>query len=163
MRETAMMPYEVVAVRPDVSVTLRRIGAREEVEVFEKSGSRTLHRWDMLVARLNPLGPTGGPEIEMGALFMSAMTCDEITELVQHELDKLPAGDDGTRLFKQFAVDLHQIWLRTIIAPHIPPLVTAEDDPLVIVKVLFDVRDEARLRCGWLTSRWSRTSPASRR
>lgn len=39
MKATAMMPYEVVAVRPDVSVTLRGIGAREEVEVFEQSGS----------------------------------------------------------------------------------------------------------------------------
>ncbi len=38
--------------------------AVEEIEVREKTGSTTMKRWDLLVARLNPLGPTGGPEIE---------------------------------------------------------------------------------------------------
>jgi hypothetical protein len=149
MRTTAMMPYEVVAVRPGVSVTLRRVGAQEEIEVLEKSASGMLHRWDMLVVRLNPLGPSGGPEIEMGAMLMSARARDEIVELVQYELDMLPAGSDCVGLFRELTVDFHQIWLGTIVAPQIPPLVTAENDPLMYVEMWFDVHDEVRVRAAF--------------
>ena len=86
MRTTAMMPYEVIAVRPGVSVVLRRLGAQEEIEVREKTASKTLKRWDMLVARLNPVGPSGGPEIEMGAMLIPPMVQEEIAEVVHHEL-----------------------------------------------------------------------------
>ena len=80
MRATAMMPYEVLAVRPGVSVVLRRLGTEEEIEGLEKSASKTLTRWDLLVARLNPLGPTGGPEIEMGAMLIASTAKERIAE-----------------------------------------------------------------------------------
>ncbi len=141
-----MMPYEVIAVRPGVSVVLRRLGAQEEIEVREKTASKTLKRWDMLVARLNPVGPTGGPEIEMGAMLIPPMAQEEIAEVVHHELDKLSDGDDCARLFKDLGAIFHEIWLETIIAPRFPMLRTAEGDPVVYVTMLFDVHDEERVR-----------------
>ncbi len=116
MRATAVMPYEVISVRPGISVVLRRLGAQEEIEVREKSASRTLKRWDILVTRLNPVGPTGGPEIEMGAMLMPSMVREEIAEVVHQELDKRSDGDEGVRRCKGFAPIFHQIWLETIVA-----------------------------------------------
>jgi hypothetical protein len=127
-------------------VVLRALGAQEEVEVREKTASKTLKRWDMLVTRLNPLGPTGGPEIEMGAMLIPPMVQAEVTELVQQELDRRPDGDDDLRRFKDLAPILHQIWLESIVAPRLPQGLTKEGDPLVYVSMLFDVLDEERTR-----------------
>ena len=146
MRTTAIMPYEVIAVQPGVSVVLRRIGAQEEIEVREKSASTMLSRWDMLVARLNPIGPTGRPEIEMGAMLIPPMVKREIAKIVHDELGKLPDGDDCARLFKNLGAIFHEIWLETILAPRFPTLQTGEGDPLVYVTTLFDVHDEERVR-----------------
>jgi hypothetical protein len=49
MRTTAMMPYEVMAARPGESVVFRGIGDRKEIEVREKTASKTLTRWDMVL------------------------------------------------------------------------------------------------------------------
>jgi hypothetical protein len=146
MRATAVMPYEVIAVQPGISVVLRRLGAQEEIEVREKSASRTLKRWDLLVTRLNPVGPTGGPEIEMGAMLMPSMVREEIAEVVHQELDRRPDGDDGVHRCKGLAPIFHQIWLETIVAPRFPMTQTAEGDPLVFVTMQFDVLDEQRAR-----------------
>jgi hypothetical protein len=146
MRTTAMMPYEVIAARSGVSVVLRGIGGRKEVEVREKTASKTLRRWDMLVARINPAGPSGGPEIERGAMLVPHVAQQEIAEIVHHELGKLSDGDDCTRLFKDLGPVFHQLWLETIIAPRIPTPRTPEGDPLVYVTTLFDVQNEQRVR-----------------
>ncbi len=146
MRTTAMMPYEVTAVRPGASVVLRRLGAQEEIEVRERTASKTLQRWDMLVTRLNPVGPSGEPEIEMGAMLMPPMAREEIAEVVRQQLDWRPDRDDGARRFKDLGAIFHQIWLETIVAPRFPTPVTAEGDPVVFVTMRFDVLDEHRAR-----------------
>jgi hypothetical protein len=144
MRATVMMPYEVMAVHPGESVVLRRLGAQEEIEVREKTGSKTFQRWDMLVARLNPVGPSGGPEIEMGAMLIPPMVQEEITKVVHEELEGRP--DQGGPPFKALGAIFHQIWLETIVAPRFPMPVTAEGDPVMFVTLRFDVLDEPRAR-----------------
>lgn len=141
-----MMPYEVVAVQPGVSVVLRGLGTQEEIEVREKTASRTLKRWDILVTRLNPVGSTGGPEIEMGAMLMPPSVQDEIAEVFHYELDKLSDGDWGEARFKDIGAIFHEIWLESIVAPRFPAPVTAEGDPVVLVTMVFDVYDEERVR-----------------
>lgn len=146
MRTTAMMPYEVLSTRPGESVVLRRLGAQQEIEVRERTGSRIFKRWDMLVARLNPLGPSGGPEIEMGAMLIPRMVQKEIVELVRHELEQRLDGEDEVQIFKDLGEVLHTIWLETIVAPRLPMPVNAEGDPLVLVTMQFEVLDEVRAR-----------------
>ena len=131
MRTTAMMPYEVIATRPGESVVLRRLGAQEEIEVREKTGSRVFKRWDMLVARLNPLGPTGGPEIEMGAMLIPRMVQKEIVEVVRDEFELQLDGEDDVQVFKDLGEIFHVIWLETIVAPRLARYAdAAEGDPV---------------------------------
>jgi hypothetical protein len=148
MRTTAMIPYEVLNVRPGSSVTLRRLGTQQEVEVREKTASRTLKRWDMLVARLNPLGPSGGSEMEMGVMLIPKLAQGEIAAIVSRELVQGPDGDDDLHRCKELGAVLHTIWLGTIVAPKLPTCLTAEGDPMMFVTLRFDVRDEQWLRAG---------------
>jgi hypothetical protein len=149
MRSTAMMPYEVTAVRPGASVVLRRLGTQKEIEVREKLGSQTLKRWDMVLARLNPLGPSGGPEIEMGLMPIPPMVREEIAEVVSQDLDNRPDANNGERRFKDLGAIFHQIWLGTIVAPRIPTPMTAEGDRVVCVTMRFDVLDAERARAAF--------------
>ena len=100
----------------------------------------------MLVARLNPLGPTGGPEIEMGAMNIAPMDHEEIAAVVHHELGKHPDGTDCTRLFKDLGTLFHGIWLESIVAPRLPVLHTRDGDQVEMVTMWFDVLDEERVR-----------------
>lgn len=141
-----MVPYEVVAFQPGSSVVLRRLGAQEEIEVQEKTGSTTMKRWDMMVARLNPLGPTGGPEIEMGVMDIAPMDREEIAAVIHREFGKQSDGGDCARPFKNLGPLFHGIWLASIITPRLPVLHTRDGDQVEIVTMWFDVLDEERVR-----------------
>ena len=93
-----------------------------------------------------PPGPTGGPEIEMGAMLIPRMVQKEIVEVVRDEFELQPDGEDDVQVFKDLGEFFHVIWLETIVAPRLPTPVTAEGDPVVIVTMQFDVLDEERAR-----------------
>lgn len=146
MRTTAAWPYEVIAVRPGTSVVLRGLGMQQEIEVRERTASRMLKRWDLLVTRLNPLGPSGGWEMEMDTMHIPPVVQDEIAEIVEEELSGQSNEDISWRDRKELGVIFHQIWLDTIIHPRFPLAVTAEGDPVMLVTTQFDVLDEQRVR-----------------
>lgn len=146
LRGTAIMVYEVIATRPGESILLRRLDNQEEIEVRERTASVTMKRWDVLLTRLNPVGPSGGPEIEMGAMLIPPMVRDEIKEVLDSELHDRAGGEDDVQQFKKLGPLFHQIWLETIVAPRIPTIVTAEGDPIVAVTTRFDVLDAERAR-----------------
>ncbi len=145
LRGTAIMPYEVVDVQPGRSIVLRRINDGTEIEVREKTASRTLKRWDMLLTRVNPLGPSGGAEMEAGVMFVPPLVRDEIADLVRCELEYESGRADTVHRFKELGPAFHQIWLSTIVAPRIPQPVTKEGDPVQFVTTRFDVLDADRV------------------
>ena len=65
MRITAMMPYEVMSARPGESLVFRGIGDRKEIEVREKTPSKTLTRWDMLLARITTFRLPALPDVAL--------------------------------------------------------------------------------------------------
>ena len=146
LRGTAMMPYDVVDVQPGVSIVLRRLNDGSEIEVREKTASGTLKRWDMLLTRVNPLGPSGGAEMEAGVMHVPPLAHDEVADIVRCELEHRSGGDDDVRRFKKLGPVFHQIWLSTIVAPRFPKLVTAEGDPVMFVTMRFDALDADRVR-----------------
>lgn len=112
----------------------------------------------MLVARLNPLGPSGGPEIEMVALLIPLMTQEEITEVVAYEFHHRPDKGNGAHRFKDLGAIFHQIWLELIVAPRIPSPVSAEGGPMVYVTMRFDVLDPQSTTRLWLRSGTNKTT-----
>ena len=146
LRDTAMLPYEVLDVRPGESVLVRSLVTQEETEVREKTASKVLARWDLVVARINPLGPSGGAEFEAGAFFPAPLSYDEIKAIVANELPHVTDPDERLRSFKELGADFHVIWLESIVEPKFPRPVTPEGDPVRSVSMLFEVLDEPRLR-----------------
>lgn len=65
--KSRMSLYEVVDVRPGASITLRDLLTEREVQVRERSASRSVRRWDVVGARVF-VGASGQPEID-GGLF----------------------------------------------------------------------------------------------
>jgi hypothetical protein len=56
-----------------------------------------------------------------------------------------PALDDDS-LFKRCAPLVHRLWLDHVVSRPMPVMTTAEGDPMVFGKLVFDVVDEAALR-----------------
>ena len=64
MRHSTVRLYEDETVVPGASVTLHEMLSGRSVRVFERLGSQSMKRWDVIAARLTPMGASGKPEIE---------------------------------------------------------------------------------------------------
>ncbi|MCA9185345.1 MAG: SEC-C domain-containing protein, partial [Planctomycetales bacterium] len=145
MKQTAIAPYEVLSIRPGHSVTMRQVCGHREIEVREKTASHTLKRWDLLAVRVNPVGPTGGPEMEMGVLWLPQTMREHVTTLVQDNLQGHPEGPESIMVLKALGASLHQLWLRSIVDPQVPQIRTADSQPMVWTTLWFEVHDPARV------------------
>ena len=65
---TVMELWEVLDSQPGVSMKLRSAANRREVDVFAPHASHALAPGAMLAARINPLGTSGKPEIDLGCV-----------------------------------------------------------------------------------------------
>ena len=137
--------YEVQDVRFDEGVRLLDLRSGETPWVRERLGSRQLERWDVLGARV--VREDDGLVFEGGLYVVPPASKPPLLALLRREERKLerrraPFGEDA--LFRHFAPILHGFWLDLFEGPP-PRVVTAEGDPMVFGKVLFDVLDEAAL------------------
>jgi hypothetical protein len=146
LRQTAMMPYEVVGVRPGESVVVRQLGETHEITIREKTASRTLKRWDLMAARINPLGPSGGAEFEMGLMLYPPAVRDDVEQLVDEICQEASHAKSALEFYKEYGPDIYQIWLETVVDPPIPELQTPDGEPVVWVTMTFDILDEDRVR-----------------
>ncbi len=143
-----LRPYEVEDVRRDEGLRLRDLWSGEGISVTERTATHQLHRWDVLVARVAPeedgtLRLEGGLyvlPIASKAILLDALKAEE------RRLRRRDAGLDDDRFFRQCAPLVHQLWLDHVVSQPMPVLVTAEGDPMIFGKVVFDVIDEASLR-----------------
>ena len=140
--------YEVEEVRRAEGLRLLDLRSGESVWVRERSATRQLERWDVLAARVaaeedGVLGLEGG-----GYLFPPDAKSNLLDHLRKEERKlrrRNEALDDDT-LFRRFAPIVHSLWLARAAPRPKPRLVTAEGDPLVFGKCVFDVFDERALR-----------------
>jgi SEC-C motif len=136
-RASAMKLYEVVAVAPGSGITLRDVLDGVEVRVRERSGSRLLHAWDLVAARVMARGASGQPEIDCGLFPLG----ERVREPLVAHLRKLRAELDEEE-FKEASVP---IFFDAWIGPGLPKLVNFDGEAQLMTTVHFDVIDEARL------------------
>jgi hypothetical protein len=113
-RETCMRLYEVIDLRPGVSVTLRDVMDDAAVAVHEKRASRQLRRADLLAARVIRYGISGQPEMEAGVLNFSPLMRESIvTQLSSHreEFRRERHGTGGIAFYKEMVPFFHFAWL----------------------------------------------------
>ncbi|MCA9604363.1 MAG: hypothetical protein KC619_02140 [Myxococcales bacterium] len=145
MRGTRMRLYEIEAVEPGASVTLRDVFDEGlPVKVRERSGSRTLQRGELLAARVMRPGASGQPEMDGGLFRYSELQRAHVLAAVEQELVSMieyePELSEDAR-WRELGPVLHEEW-RT---PRLPALVNYDGDPLVMTRVRFDVTEAEAL------------------
>jgi hypothetical protein len=137
VRASVMRLYEVVAVQPGAGITLRDVLGGQEVRVSERAGSRCVHTWDLVAARVVAKGASGHPEIDGGILPLRGSVRGP---LVAH-LERLRAELDDADHREHLAVTFGDVW----VTPSIPKMVNYDGEESILAKVHFDVSDEAAL------------------
>jgi hypothetical protein len=136
-RDSIMKLYEVVAVVPGSELTLRDVIDGGEVRVHERSGSRCLHAWDLIAARVMARGASGQPEIDCGLLPLG----ERVREPLVEHLQKLRAELDEDELKEASVPIFFDAW----IGPGLPTLVNFDGEKQLITTVHFEVLDAAKL------------------
>lgn len=141
-----LRPYEVEEVRVDEGLQVRDLWSQQQIFVTERSGHQ-LTRWDLLVARVAP-EEDGTQRVEGGIYLFPTRLKQALLDALKKEERRLRRrqprlGEDG--FFKRCAPLIHHFWLDHVVFPPMPTLVTAEHDPMVFGKVVFEVIDRAAL------------------
>ena len=144
---TGLRPYEVCEVLLDQGLRLRDLWTEEELFVSERSATHQLERWDVLAVRVTP-EPDGTLGLEGGAYLYPRALKPQLLDALQRERRRMrrnaPEMDDDLFL-KRSAPLFNQFWLDHVVFPPMPTIVTAEGDPMVFGKVVFDIADRAGL------------------
>ena len=163
-RGTCLRIYEVTSVVPGASLTLRDMVASREVTVHEKAGSRTLKRWDVVAARVFPMGASGQPEVDGGFLSFGRMRAETVRELIRERLQEFrrtrgveAARDPGQAFWIPLAPALHQAWIACWLPMSLPEIQNTDGEPLVLSRTRFELVDReqvvAALECARELSR----------
>ena len=142
-----MRLWEIVDIRPGLSITLEELLTQERVVVRERTFSRQATLHDTVAARVNPLGPSGGPEIEAGML---PITPQERPGLLE-ELNELEDMFEGDRLAlsREVAPTFFAHWVHSILDPFLPRLTNKDGEPFMWTTVSFEVLDEGAIRAAF--------------
>ncbi|MDR7420654.1 MAG: SEC-C metal-binding domain-containing protein [Armatimonadota bacterium] len=147
MRASHMRLYEVTDVSPDEGLHFTDLWTDERVWVRERLATRQIVRWDLVAARVVQ-GPDGSSVIDGGLYLYPPEAREALLKDLRraHRLfvRRCPDDDVGD-FFKRATVLFHRAWLDWTVFPPEPALVTAEGDPIVLARAVFDVRDRPAL------------------
>jgi hypothetical protein len=138
MRESTMELYEVEGLRPGESLDVRQIATGSRMTVRERSGSRSLHRHDLLAARVISVGPSGGPEFERGLLLVPELVRGQLLDHVEEHRRRFRSK---AGLSEELTVLIHDAWIRCLVDPPIPDLKNTDGDDVLLTRVRFEVTD----------------------
>ncbi len=144
MRASTVRLYEIVDIRPGRSITLHELLEGTRVTVNERSFSRQATVRDWIATRVNPLGPSGGPEVELGALMIAGIQWDGFRQELERR--RRAFTGDAAAFFKQLAPALHAHRTRSILDPVLPTLTNTDGERMTMSRVEFDVVDAPALR-----------------
>ncbi len=147
MRDTHLRAYQVTDVKLDEGLRLIDLWTGEQVWVQERLGTSQLVRWDLLAVRLMR-GAHGALVID-GMPYLYPVGNKEVLlkNLRRFHRDfKRRAPFAGlTDFFRRMSPVFHYLWLETVALRPLPKLVTAEGDPLIFARAIFDIVDREAL------------------
>jgi hypothetical protein len=143
MRGSHLRLYEILEVKPDHGFELRDLWDDRHLYVRERSATRKLVVWDVIVARI---GPAGKGEAVFEALPYSfpASARDDILKGLR-KAHKIFLRDFPQKsieaFFKSIAPVFHELWLEQVALAPRPKLITGDGEPFIFAKVIFDLLD----------------------
>lgn len=149
LRQSSMRLYEVVDAVPGVSLTLQDLVEGGAVTVHEKSGSRSLNRFDCLAARIVQRGVSGQPEMEAGVIPIPRLLRDSVRSQLLAHRDSFLKERPGASLdafYKELPPFFHAAWVSALFEPSIPALQNTDGEPLLLTRATFEVLDASALQ-----------------
>ena len=132
--------YEVEAVERGHGVRVLDLWTGARLFVIERTASEQIVTWDLLGARVAPDG-MGGNVFEGGLYLYPADAKEEILghfrRLHRRHQRKFPADDAGA-FFRKHGMVFHHLWMDLVAFPEPPQIITAEGDPLMFCRSVFD-------------------------
>ncbi|MGD9247688.1 MAG: SEC-C metal-binding domain-containing protein [Desulfobacteraceae bacterium] len=152
LRNSTMRLYEIVDLSPGESVTLRDVLNDNRTTVHEQQGSRSMHKYGLIAARIIAFGPSGKPEMEMGVFQIPDLIRKPvISQLTSHHKAyrrKHPQARE-TEFFKEMTPFLHDAWISCILNPPIPRMTNTDGEDIVETSVRFAVDDSVCLEAAF--------------
>jgi hypothetical protein len=130
-------------VKPDQGFELRDLWDDRRLYVRERSATRQLVAWDLIIGRI---GRSGDREIVFETLpyVFPAAAKEELLKGLRkaHRVLTAEIGNDGiVAFFKRMAPVFHQLWVDHVALRPLPKLVTGDGEPFIFAKVIFDLLD----------------------
>jgi len=143
LRASSMRLYEIEDSRAGESLTLRDVIEGDRVTVQERSGSRSLRRFEWIAARVVHAGASGKPELE-GLLQIPDYFHPTFRDWLRKNRDDYLAARPGAAVesfYKTMPPAFHELWAGAILEPYVPELANTDGEKLVATQVLFDILD----------------------
>jgi hypothetical protein len=132
--------YEVEEVDRGRGVRLLDLWTGARLFVIERTATSHIVTWDLLGARVAPDG-LGGSVFEGGLYLFPAEAKTEVVthfrRLFRRHQRKHPEDDAGA-FFRKHGMVFNHLWLDLVAFPEAPQLVTAEGDPLIFCRAVFE-------------------------
>jgi hypothetical protein len=143
MRHTHLRLYEILAVKVDQGFNLRDLWDDETLWVTERLATQHIVTWDVIAARVSR-GENGETVLETIPHIYPAAAKDDLLKdlrkahrVFTRRFPKKSIAD----FFKSMAPFFHQSWLERVALRPFPKVRTAEGDPFIFAKVIFEVKD----------------------
>jgi SEC-C motif len=149
MRDTHLRAYQVTDVKAGEGLQLIDLWTGEQIWVRERLATSQLVRWDLLAVRLMR-GAEGDLVIDGQPYLYPVRSKDVLLRDVKRAYRDFKratpfAQPELTDFFKRIGMLFHYCWLEWVALRPLPKLVTAEGDPLIFAKAIFDVQDRETL------------------
>ena len=142
---SSMELYEVVGVVPGASLTLRHALSRLQVQVAERTGSRTLRKWDVLAARVFQAGPNRA-EFDRGLYALPRHDLSRISDQLALRMEERAASGDPLPLEASLPPAFHQLWIGPLFGRGLPTITAPDGEELLFTTVRFTVDDPDQVR-----------------
>jgi hypothetical protein len=141
MQGTHLRPYQVRRVRPGAGLELRDLWTREDLFVTERSATRQLVVWDVLVGRVVEHAD-GTRQLEGSAMLLPPGAEADMMRVLRrgHRSFAREFPHEGLDdFFKRSGPLFHLSWFTEVAEPEPMTLTTTEGDPVVFSTLVFEL------------------------
>ena len=142
---SSMELYEVIGVVPGSSVTLRHALSREQVQIAERTASRTIRKRDLLAARVFRAGPIRA-EFDRGLYPLPRTDLLQLADQVAAWREEHAASGDPRPFAATLPPTFHRLWIGPLFGRGLPTITLPDGEELLFTTVRFALDDPRRVR-----------------
>jgi len=147
MRGSHLRLYEILEVKLDEGFEVLDLWDDRRLWVRERSATRQIVVWDLVVARIGPSGDGSTVFETLPYLFPAAAKNDLLAGLrkAHRVFTRQFPNKDIADFFRTMTPVFHKLWLEHVALPPRPKIATGDGEPFVFAKVIFDLFDRDKV------------------